>query len=201
MSFWASVLGEASRSRVRWFQRRTLPISAILLLFVLWQLDVNSVAAWSTVSQIGGGSVNGAVGSAERQLQPAHPSLWPVTTEAGYRRFGSTAGVTIRVKPMAVVPGGPLRYRIENRGNSGIAYGLKFVIQQEVAVDAWEPAPFTPKGPWPQVLAHLAAGQVGRWQAVQVPSDAESGHYRIKKEVRLDSGRRFLLGSFGVREP
>src|SRR4051812_25442296 len=106
--------------------------------------------------------------------------------ERGELRFGSAWGVFIDVKPNVVVPGSTLRYRVENRGDTGVAYGLKSVIQQEVSAKKWAPASFTPKGPWPQVLVHLAGGHVGRWQAVQVPSDAEAGAYRIKKEIRFD---------------
>jgi hypothetical protein len=94
-----------------------------------------------------------------------------------------------------------LKYRIENRGTVSIAYGMKLIIQEKVSEEIWRPAPFTPTGPWPQVLAHLAAGHVGRWQMVEIPADAEPGTYRIKKEVRLETGHRFLVAPFMVTTP
>lgn len=110
----------------------------------------------------------------------------------------SNRAVTIGIKPSVVSSGSTLHYRVDNRGDTGIAYGFKFIIQRKVLDGAWGPAPFTPEGPWPQVLAHLAAGRVGGWQAVPVPSGAAPGVYRIKKEIRLEGERRFLVGSFNI---
>jgi hypothetical protein len=103
------------------------------------------------------------------------------------------------VKPMIVSPGEKLQFRVENRGDSPIAYGGKFVIQEETYPRVWGPAAFTPKGPWADVLANLEAGQSERWNTLEIPQEADVGRYRIKKEIKTLKGRRFLLGGFVVR--
>lgn len=108
--------------------------------------------------------------------------------------------VEVAVKPTRLLPGEQLRFRIEDHGKSQVSYGEKFVVQEEVEGGSWIPASFTPRGAWSAVLHALLPGSVSNWIVLQIPAEASVGEYRIKKEVKTEGHRRFLVGAFRVGE-
>jgi hypothetical protein len=106
--------------------------------------------------------------------------------------------VRLRVSPEDVAAGGTVRFRIEDRSSTaGVGYGLSYAVQ--VLVDQrWVLSPLTPEGPWPAVLAQIAAGKDGAWETLPIPPSTTPGRYRIKRKVSVAGRRRFLASEFQI---
>lgn len=108
----------------------------------------------------------------------------------------NTGSIKVVVVPRSVSLGQEVRFQIENPRGPAVAYGAEFSIQQ--CVDGiWMLAPFSPEVFTKQRIEQ-PAGKKGPWSRVQIPTDAASGAYRIRKSVWDGERWRSLAGEFRV---
>jgi hypothetical protein len=94
-------------------------------------------------------------------------------------------------------PGDFLESRLENAGTTFLSYGEEFAIDRFVD-GAWQQDPLTPNG-FILVGFLMGGGLADICRNLKLPSDMATGHYRLRKPVRVLGGsRRELVADFHV---